>query len=66
MDYETFSYNNIRHILYTSYNGIICSRGNARVLRTHLVKEEKNKLFVWVTLIAISRLIHVVNAVADP
>jgi hypothetical protein len=23
MDYETFSYNNIRHILYISYHGII-------------------------------------------
>jgi hypothetical protein len=26
MDYETFSYNNIRHILYISYHDIICSR----------------------------------------
>jgi hypothetical protein len=25
MDYETFSYNNMRHILYISYHGIICS-----------------------------------------
>jgi hypothetical protein len=32
MDYEIFSYNNIRHILYISYHGIICSRCNARVL----------------------------------
>jgi hypothetical protein len=32
MDYETFSYNNIRHILYISYHGIICFRCNARVL----------------------------------
>jgi hypothetical protein len=30
MDYETFSYNNIRHILYINYRGIICSRCNAR------------------------------------
>jgi hypothetical protein len=26
MDYEIFFYNNIRHILYISYYGIICSR----------------------------------------
>jgi hypothetical protein len=32
MDYETFSYNNIRHILYISYYVIICSRCNARAL----------------------------------
>jgi hypothetical protein len=32
MDYEIFSYNNIRHILYISYHGIICSRCNARVV----------------------------------
>jgi hypothetical protein len=25
MDYEIFSYNNIRHILYISYHVIICS-----------------------------------------
>jgi hypothetical protein len=24
MDYEIFSYNNIRHILYISYHDIIC------------------------------------------
>jgi hypothetical protein len=29
MDYEIFSYNNIRHILYIRYHGIICSRCNA-------------------------------------
>jgi hypothetical protein len=32
MDYETFSYNNIGHILYISYYVIICSRCNARAL----------------------------------
>jgi hypothetical protein len=32
MDYEIFCYNNIRHILYISYHGVICSRCNARVL----------------------------------
>jgi hypothetical protein len=32
MNYETFSYNNIRHILYISYHDIIYSRCNARVL----------------------------------
>jgi hypothetical protein len=26
MDYEIFSYNNIRHILYISYHDIICSQ----------------------------------------
>jgi hypothetical protein len=32
MDYETFSYNNIRHILYISYHIIIYSHCNARAL----------------------------------
>jgi hypothetical protein len=32
MNYEIFSYNNIRHILYISYHVIICSRYNARAL----------------------------------
>jgi hypothetical protein len=35
MNYETFSYNNIRHIIYISYHGIVCFRCNAR--GTHLV-----------------------------
>ena len=26
MNYETFSYNNIRHIIYISYHGIVCLR----------------------------------------
>jgi hypothetical protein len=29
---RSFSYNNIRHILYISYHGIIYSRCNARAL----------------------------------
>jgi hypothetical protein len=33
MDYEIFSYNNIRHILYISYHDIICSR---RVLTEYI------------------------------
>jgi hypothetical protein len=32
MDYETFSYKNIRHILYINYHGIICSCCNTRAL----------------------------------
>jgi hypothetical protein len=32
MDYEMFSYNNIRHILYINYHDIICFRYNARAL----------------------------------
>jgi hypothetical protein len=36
MNFETFSYNNIRHIIYISYHGIICFCCNAR--GTHLVK----------------------------
>jgi hypothetical protein len=32
MDYETFFYNNIRHILYISYHVIIYSHYNARAL----------------------------------
>jgi hypothetical protein len=35
MNYETFSYNNIKHIIYISYHGIVCFRCNAR--GTHLV-----------------------------
>jgi hypothetical protein len=42
MDYEIFSYNNIIHILYISYHGIICSRCNARVLTYgEIMKVEK-------------------------
>jgi hypothetical protein len=39
MNYETFSYNNIRHILYISYHGIIYFCCNAR--GTHLVQIEE-------------------------
>jgi hypothetical protein len=35
MDYETFSYNSIRHILYINYYVLICSRCNARALTYH-------------------------------
>jgi hypothetical protein len=37
MDYETFHYNNIRHILYISYYVIIYSCCNARAL-TYIAK----------------------------
>jgi hypothetical protein len=38
MDYETFSYNNIRHILYISYHVIICSLCNARALAYTIIR----------------------------
>jgi hypothetical protein len=39
MNYEIFSYNNIRHILYISYYGIICYRCNARILNSRTKNE---------------------------
>jgi hypothetical protein len=36
-DYETFFYNNIRHILYISYHVIICFRYNARTLIYYVI-----------------------------
>jgi hypothetical protein len=47
MDYETFSYDNIRHILYISYHGIICPRCNARVLTSKLIRVTCNYILLW-------------------
>jgi hypothetical protein len=41
MDYKTFFYSNIRHILYISYHVIICSRCNARSLISKVKKKKK-------------------------
>jgi hypothetical protein len=42
MDHETFSYNNIRHILYISYYVIICFRCNARAFIKYDYKGERS------------------------
>jgi hypothetical protein len=51
MNYEIFSYNNIRHILYISYNVIICSCyiaqaltwSKKKVTKTTQIPKERNK-----------------------